>query len=165
MLALSGRYASNQRSQQFGWWWYSSKYFDRMSLWSQFTAYFDACLIALAWNLSDEHDLGRRCRLCLSMSYCQREFVSVQFPDNRPSWYILVPFSSGWVPLILLENYEPDLVPETQYCDGIRGPLVIYDDNDPHASLYDVDDGQSICSHSRVYVNWRCAWNVRVYRP
>lgn len=28
-----------------------------------------------------------------------------------------------------------------QYCDGLRGPLVIYDPNDPHADLYDVDDG------------------------
>ena len=28
----------------------------------------------------------------------------------------------------------------TQYCDGLRGALVVYDPNDPHASLYDVDD-------------------------
>ncbi|ETW84966.1 laccase [Heterobasidion irregulare TC 32-1] len=28
-----------------------------------------------------------------------------------------------------------------QYCDGLRGPLVIYDPKDPHADLYDVDDG------------------------
>jgi iron transport multicopper oxidase len=29
----------------------------------------------------------------------------------------------------------------TQYCDGLRGPIVVYDPNDPHMSLYDVDDG------------------------
>ncbi len=29
----------------------------------------------------------------------------------------------------------------TQYCDGLRGPFVVYDPNDPHASLYDVDNG------------------------
>jgi len=29
----------------------------------------------------------------------------------------------------------------TQYCDGLRGPLVIYDPHDPHAKLYDVDNG------------------------
>ena len=29
----------------------------------------------------------------------------------------------------------------TQYCDGLRGALVIYDPNDPLAHLYDVDDG------------------------
>jgi iron transport multicopper oxidase len=25
----------------------------------------------------------------------------------------------------------------TQYCDGLRGPFVVYDPNDPHSSLYD----------------------------
>ncbi|KAK0451148.1 laccase [Desarmillaria tabescens] len=28
----------------------------------------------------------------------------------------------------------------TQYCDGLRGPFIIYDPDDPHADLYDVDD-------------------------
>ncbi|KAG6813458.1 hypothetical protein H0H92_010792 [Tricholoma furcatifolium] len=28
----------------------------------------------------------------------------------------------------------------TQYCDGLRGALIIYDPDDPHAALYDVDD-------------------------
>ncbi|KAL7283147.1 LOW QUALITY PROTEIN: hypothetical protein ACG7TL_002573 [Trametes sanguinea] len=32
----------------------------------------------------------------------------------------------------------------TQYCDGLRGPLVVYDPNDPHADLYDVDNGDAI---------------------
>jgi iron transport multicopper oxidase len=36
---------------------------------------------------------------------------------------------------------EPTL--GAQYCDGLRGPLVIYDPNDPHASLYDYDNGSS----------------------
>ncbi|KAH8994288.1 laccase [Lactarius akahatsu] len=31
-----------------------------------------------------------------------------------------------------------------QYCDGLRGPLVIYDRDDPHASLYDVDNEDTI---------------------
>lgn len=30
----------------------------------------------------------------------------------------------------------------TQTCDGLRGPLVIYDPEDPLAYLYDVDDGK-----------------------
>ncbi|KAF9262297.1 laccase [Marasmius fiardii PR-910] len=30
-----------------------------------------------------------------------------------------------------------------QICDGLRGPLVIYDPDDPHSSLYDIDDGSS----------------------
>ncbi|KIK56882.1 hypothetical protein GYMLUDRAFT_46777 [Collybiopsis luxurians FD-317 M1] len=32
----------------------------------------------------------------------------------------------------------------TQYCDGLRGPLVIYDPEDPYASLYDVDDDSTV---------------------
>ncbi|KAJ7175082.1 laccase 1 [Mycena crocata] len=32
----------------------------------------------------------------------------------------------------------------TQYCDGLRGPLVVYDPQDPHASLYDVDDETTV---------------------
>jgi hypothetical protein len=29
-----------------------------------------------------------------------------------------------------------------EQCDGLRGPLVIYDPNDPLAYMYDVDDGK-----------------------
>ncbi|KAH9913346.1 laccase [Epithele typhae] len=32
----------------------------------------------------------------------------------------------------------------TQYCDGLRGPMVVYDPYDPHASLYDVDDDSTV---------------------
>ncbi|KAI0807084.1 phenoloxidase [Fomes fomentarius] len=32
----------------------------------------------------------------------------------------------------------------TQYCDGLRGPIVVYDPNDPHASLYDVDNDDTV---------------------
>jgi hypothetical protein len=31
---------------------------------------------------------------------------------------------------------------QAQYCDGLRGPLIIYDPNDPQMDLYDVDDGK-----------------------
>ena len=31
---------------------------------------------------------------------------------------------------------------QAQYCDGLRGALVIYDPADPHADMYDVDDGE-----------------------
>ncbi|KAH9979129.1 laccase [Russula compacta] len=33
---------------------------------------------------------------------------------------------------------------QAQYCDGLRGPLVIYDPKDPHADLYDVDNEETI---------------------
>lgn len=32
----------------------------------------------------------------------------------------------------------------TQYCDGLRGPFVVYDPDDPHRHLYDVDDENTI---------------------
>ncbi|KAJ6615632.1 laccase [Mycena sp. CBHHK59/15] len=34
----------------------------------------------------------------------------------------------------------------TQYCDGLRGPLIIYDPQDPQQYLYDVDDASTIIS-------------------
>ncbi|KAF8651436.1 hypothetical protein AX16_004737 [Volvariella volvacea WC 439] len=33
---------------------------------------------------------------------------------------------------------------DAQYCDGLRGPFIIYDPNDPHLSLYDVDNEDTI---------------------
>ncbi|KAF7344051.1 Laccase A [Mycena venus] len=32
----------------------------------------------------------------------------------------------------------------TQYCDGLRGAMVVYDPNDPHISLYDVDNDATV---------------------
>ncbi|KAL0957110.1 hypothetical protein HGRIS_003204 [Hohenbuehelia grisea] len=33
---------------------------------------------------------------------------------------------------------------KAQYCDGLRGPIVIYNPNDPYKHLYDVDDESTI---------------------
>ncbi|KAF8263780.1 laccase [Lactarius quietus] len=33
---------------------------------------------------------------------------------------------------------------KTQYCDGLRGPMVVYDAYDPHRDLYDVDDESTV---------------------
>ncbi|PIL36360.1 transporter [Ganoderma sinense ZZ0214-1] len=48
----------------------------------------------------------------------------------------------------------------TQYCDGLRGPMVVYDPNDPHADLYDVDDESTIITladwyHTATRINTR----------
>ncbi|TFK19092.1 laccase 5 [Coprinopsis marcescibilis] len=32
----------------------------------------------------------------------------------------------------------------TQYCDGLRGPMVVYDPDDPHLALYDVDNENTV---------------------
>ncbi|KAJ8584635.1 laccase [Rhizopogon salebrosus TDB-379] len=39
----------------------------------------------------------------------------------------------------------------TQYCDGLRGPIVIYDPEDPHRDLYDVDDESTVITLSDWY--------------
>ncbi|THU81230.1 laccase [Dendrothele bispora CBS 962.96] len=39
----------------------------------------------------------------------------------------------------------------SQYVDGLKGPLVIYDPEDPHLSLYDVDDENTVITLSEWY--------------
>ncbi|KAH9479110.1 fatty-acyl coenzyme A oxidase [Psilocybe cubensis] len=38
-----------------------------------------------------------------------------------------------------------------QYCDGLRGPMVVYDPQDPHLDKYDVDDESTIITLSDWY--------------
>nr|CAI56705.1 Lac2 protein [Phlebia radiata] len=38
-----------------------------------------------------------------------------------------------------------------QYCDGLRGPLVVYDPHDPYAHLYDVDDESTVITLAEWY--------------
>ncbi|KAG9316052.1 Cupredoxin [Chiua virens] len=40
-----------------------------------------------------------------------------------------------------------------QYCDGLRGPLVIYDPRDPHRRRYDVDNARTVITLSDWYHN------------
>nr|AGW43035.1 laccase [Ganoderma weberianum] len=39
----------------------------------------------------------------------------------------------------------------TQYCDGLRGPLVVYDPHDPLAHMYDVDDESTVITLTEWY--------------
>ncbi|KAE9398736.1 laccase [Gymnopus androsaceus JB14] len=39
----------------------------------------------------------------------------------------------------------------TQYCDGLRGPLVVYDPDDPYLDLYDVDDDTTVLTLADLY--------------
>ncbi|KAF8498797.1 laccase-1 [Gautieria morchelliformis] len=41
----------------------------------------------------------------------------------------------------------------TQYCDGLRGPFIIYDPDDPQKYLYDVDDDSTIIQLADYYHN------------
>ncbi|THH03127.1 hypothetical protein EW145_g6505 [Phellinidium pouzarii] len=57
-------------------------------------------------------------------------------PQNNFLYNFTVPDQSGtyW--------YHSHLA--AQYCDGLRGPLVLYDPNDPLQDLYDIDDESTI---------------------
>ncbi|KAI6008784.1 laccase [Pisolithus orientalis] len=48
-----------------------------------------------------------------------------------------------------------------QYCDGLRGPLVIYDPDDPLADMYDVDDESTII----VLSDWYHKPSPLLYNP
>ncbi|KAJ3716768.1 laccase [Lentinula guzmanii] len=41
----------------------------------------------------------------------------------------------------------------TQYCDGLRGALVVYDPQDPYAVLYDVDDDSTVITLADWYLH------------
>ncbi|KAG5646508.1 hypothetical protein DXG03_003275 [Asterophora parasitica] len=43
------------------------------------------------------------------------------------------------------------VITATQYCDGLRGPFVVYDDNDPYRWLYDVDDENTVITVGEWY--------------
>jgi len=55
------------------------------------------------------------------------------------------PVLSGIIPTTVMRQEMPpttlnlisNLFPGTQYCDGMRGALVVYDPEDPHKALYD----------------------------
>lgn len=53
---------------------------------------------------------------------------------------------------------------KNQYCDGLRGPLVIYDENDPHLDLYDVDDGK-IDDIKELFTQLRLSCREHRYHP
>ena len=101
--------------------------------WSSVTllSSFDNDLIALAWYLPERNELGWRSRRSYSMSYHSWRRVSLSIFGSRPIRYILVPFSSQFVCAGFTWIFVTNNSSETQYCDGLRGPLVIYDPNDP----------------------------------
>ncbi|KII86082.1 hypothetical protein PLICRDRAFT_115284 [Plicaturopsis crispa FD-325 SS-3] len=57
-------------------------------------------------------------------------------PGNSFTYNFTVPDQAGtfW--------YHSHL--STQYCDGLRGALILYDRHDPHAHLYDIDNESTI---------------------
>jgi hypothetical protein len=104
---------------------------------------------ALAWAAHDQEEFCRWCGLGYSMPHLSGKLVPVRLFCSWPSWNILVSLP----PLYVYSQCESSEAlkdnPATQYCDGLRGPLIIYDPRDPHRSLYDVDDGSSNISPLR----------------
>lgn len=70
---------------------------------------------------------------------------------------IILPFS---IDLVLSGTFWYHSHLATQYCDGLRGGLVIYDPNDPHAALYDVDDGTPHLQYQRRTVTDKSHSNI-----
>ncbi|KAF9038528.1 laccase [Panaeolus papilionaceus] len=64
-------------------------------------------------------------------------------PNNSFSYDFSVPKQAGtfW--------YHSHL--STQYCDGLKGPFIVYDPYDPHKHLYDVDDETTVITLSDWY--------------
>ena len=77
------------------------------------------------------------------MPHCSKQLLPVQLQYARPSRCvyhraIIIIFN---VDLLMLGTFWYHSHLSTQYCDGLRGAMVIYDPNDPHAALYDIDNG------------------------
>ncbi|KAF8523282.1 laccase [Hysterangium stoloniferum] len=53
----------------------------------------------------------------------------------------------------------------TQYVDGLRGPLVIYDNNDPNIGLYDVDDATTVITLADWYHGFAPALQANFFSP
>jgi iron transport multicopper oxidase len=71
--------------------------------------------------------------------------VQLQLPSRRSSWDILYAVArSQFLPTQSRIGYHSHL--STQYCDGLRGPIVVYDPQDPYKADYDVDDETTIIS-------------------
>jgi hypothetical protein len=61
---------------------------------------------------------------------------------GRTGTIAIIPRSNGLSTSISPRRYH--ISKNTISSDGLRGPLVIYDANDPLSYLYDVDDGKSL---------------------
>ncbi|KAG1817498.1 laccase [Suillus subaureus] len=61
-------------------------------------------------------------------------------------FYILSPLRTRQAPSGIIV-----IIPSNMKCDGLRGPLVIYDPHDPLAHMYDVDDASTVITLSDWY--------------
>ncbi|KIJ36674.1 multicopper oxidase [Sphaerobolus stellatus SS14] len=53
----------------------------------------------------------------------------------------------------------------SQYVDGLRGALVVYDDEDPNRSLYDIDDASTVVTLADWYHDFAPALEEKYFSP
>ncbi|KAG5636381.1 hypothetical protein H0H81_008245 [Sphagnurus paluster] len=53
----------------------------------------------------------------------------------------------------------------TQYCDGLRGPFVVYDPADPYVNMYDIDDESTIITLADWYHRPALEWDENTPSP
>ena len=103
------------------------------------------CPAALAWYIPTRHELGGRRRIRQPVPHRLRQLLPVQLQRTGPSRQVFLIVMASKIPTYDTCTagtfwYHSHIM--TQYCDGLRGVLVVYDPQDPHAHLYDVDDGE-----------------------
>ncbi|KAF7360073.1 Laccase A [Mycena venus] len=94
---------------------------------------------------AERQQLGRWCRVRDPMPHRHGQFFPLHIPYVRSPNRTIRPARSGTIRISVRPSPSPICVnrPQfefissaTQYCDGLRGPLVVYDPEDPNASLY-----------------------------
>ena len=97
----------------------------------------------MARSVPARHELGRWPGIRDTVPHHERKLLPIQLPGPQSGRYGL---------LARLWSFDTDMTPTSgtfwyhshlalQYCDGLRGVIVIKDPGDPFLSMYDVDDG------------------------
>ena len=78
------------------------------------------------------------------MPYRSRKQLSVRLSGAKPGGigFRVLYYFRPLICCILQGTYWYHSHFQNQYCDGLRGALVVYDPNDLNLGLYDVDDGE-----------------------
>jgi Multicopper oxidase len=104
----------------------------------------DALSIALARPFPTTHQLRRWPCIRYPVPYHSRKQLPLRVRGGRPGGK-RPKMSHGFGPFnlcILQGTYWYHSHFQNQYCDGLRGALVVYDPEDPHREHYDIDDGE-----------------------
>ncbi|KAG1825344.1 laccase [Suillus variegatus] len=98
--------------------------------------------------------------LTINLVYCSTGMVFTRtertMPMGRPPSHNaplrrITPFYTLSPPQIKQALTGITVIIPVQYCDGLRGPLVIYDPHDPLAHMYDIDDASTVVTLSDWY--------------